>query len=61
MVFKSILNLLILLTILAIPLQAYEYTPVLEFEVNLSENGNLINGYRDVTLKIYKSYTKSPR
>ena len=57
MVFKSILNLLILLTILAIPLQAYEYTPVLEFEVNLSENGNLINGYRDVTLKIYKDTT----
>ena len=57
MVFKSILNLLILLIILVIPLQAYEYTPVLEFEVNLSENGNLINGYRDVTLKIYKDTT----
>ena len=57
MVFKFLFNLFILIIISVSSLYAYDYTPILEFEVNLSENGNLINGYRDVTLTIYKDST----
>ena len=57
--FNIILSYLISLfcIIFVMPLQAYDYQPILEFEANLTQSGSLINGNKDVTVKIYKNNT----